>query len=318
MSITIEQQKFWQDQLAGNHPDVTEDPQCGYYRGTWHKNDKSARPIAIWITEDGEMTCLVGWGGDNFKAKPDTLLDRWLFFCQSPVSYETYLHVYQTGDPWPEEATVEALPGAGHNRPPEGHELHKSNLDALEAALKKQLGIGEAEQDKTWADRTANYRSRILALKREVEDERTKKREPHLEAAAKIQAQYKPLVDALESWNKTIRSALDAWKKRADEAAKRKLVEEAQKVAAGEKSLEEMEVPKEVAAVGGKKAGGTGRATGFRTVRRATITDYDAALKHFAQNSQIKSIVQALCDKDAREGADSGPGWEVIKTSEAS
>ena len=308
--------EYWAAKLAGEEVQITEDVQEGYYRGTWYK-DSGQLPIAIWKQGD-QLYCLVGYSAESgkepaaFYGKQETVEGNWLYFCESPVEYADYQAAFTRGEDWPDVAVVEETPPAGHNQPPlEGVDLYKQQMSDLMEAVTKHLKVPKAEWNQIWADKCANYRSKVLELRGIVEKERVEKKKPHDDAANAVQAIYKPVVDDGDRYNKKLRDALSAFKNEEDRKAKEKMLAELKEVEEGNKTVDEAEIPKEVKKAGGSSRGGTGRATGFREVRSAKITDYDKALAHFAKDGAVVGLIQSLCDRACRSGDDKGPGWEV-------
>ena len=311
MAIQAQNLVYWRAVLEGKEPDVTEDPQAGYYRGSWFKGG-GLLPIAIW--PDGErMRCVVGYkpsaGHENvaFEVDADDLADHWPFFCRNAIPHQKFLSAYNTGLPWPEEATTEDFGEEGEAL--EGPAFWKQQLGVLEAALKRHLQVNE--QGEEWADKTANFRSRILAVRKDVQDAWDAAKVPHNKALKTIKSEHVGFVDQANDLNNQCRKALSDWKTAEDARKRQEFLDEAKKVEAGEKAPEEVAQPQQKKKAGGKTTGGTGRATGFTTVRSAKITDYAAALKHWQENELVIQAVQTLCDRDARAGADNGPGWVV-------
>lgn len=326
MTTTTSEHTYWRDKLANKPAVLTNEVQSGFYRGSWFK-DSGVLPIAIWRTPDGEQKCLVGYSEDAgkepkaFFGKPDTVEERWTFFCTDVISYKLYSDTFRTGNPWPETPTVEKTK-FDHNQPPTGLDLHKHELKDLIDSTRLWLKIDMTDRDKEWADKAANYRSLLLDKKKVVDKEREAKKAPHMKAGNAIQAEYKPVVDEAEKWNKLCRDEIGKWQTEQEREAKQKFIEEAAAtaaaVAAGEKDVDDVVIPKPIAAVGGRSTGGTGRATAFRTMRKAEITNYKTALAFFSTDPAISNMVQSLADAKARGGDDKGPGWKLVETQVAS
>lgn len=342
--------QWWRDALAGRAPEaVIDDPQPGFY---WTGRGTERKPVVIYPGE-GELLADVGFGGTTSKGLSAS--EVWPRCYSHPITDEVYWDTIDNGrwadlegivEPKPaEEAPVE--PGGnlavGSNNPPEDippivaiTEEVDNAIAALNAILPKP---GEVVKDQALADRLANSQDRLRELWTKANKQRIIEKRPHDEAAAAVQALWKPLVEekvgrihaaaskaaaAVTGYLKWAKAEQERIQREAEAAAARererleqeRLQREAEAAETGEPIPEEPEVvveappPPEPVRVGG---GLSGRRTGLKAKNyRAVINDYPKALEFFAENPKVRETVQALADALARSAAHTAaPGCTV-------
>ena len=311
-----DQYQWWRDALAGNPVDLdVNSPQPGFYKlrdgkgGPWE-------PVAIWYNEQSELLCRVGAGTRDPH-------DIWQWCAGNPVKQADAKHAFQNGS-WPGD--VPDVPAVGHNAPPEAVEDQIAEVAAQAADWLKQHGI----TDETSSNMAANYRQQLLDLRKKADKARVEEKRPFDEAGKAVQAKWKPVLETADTAANALRDALTQWM-RAEEARLRKEAAEQARIererqereaeqarqdagSRGEAApeIDEPPLPIEPAPAPKVQAGGQrGRKTGLRTVKRAVINDYDAALAHFAQHEKVKALIEQLAQHAARDGHPV-PGVEVV------
>lgn len=293
----------WRDALAGKevllHADT---PHPGFYRMRNGKNGPWI-PVAIW-NKDGALVARVA----SEMKDPATI---WTWCAGNPVSKDAAKVAFETGN-WPGDIMI------GHNSG--GLSLAEEIEQASDMALSwlNSTGIN----DKTTADMCANFRARILELKKTAEAEHKAKKAPHLEAGRKIDAEYKPIIDAADEAASTLRTALSRYlaaeeekaRKAAEAAARaeneRRMAEFAKQQAARAATTAPDETPLPLDApvmaqpepVRVQAGGQRGRKAGLRDVTRYAISDYAAALAHVQAHPDVRAAVEKVAFAQARTG----------------
>lgn len=293
--------QFWRDALAGK-PVVIEEssPQPGYYK-IREGRDGPWVPVAIWRHE-GELVCRVG----NERRDP---MQVWLWAAKHPVAKDAAKTAFDTGQ----------FPGEiGHNLAaglPLTEEIEEVAHQAV-AWLDKN-GITDA----TSKDMAANYKDRLLDLRKSADLQREVEKRPHLEASRAVDAKWKPSIDLAQISADRLREALTVYmraelaaeeKRRAAEVARQKAEHEAYLKANPMAEYTAEPEPEIVAAPVKVQAGGQrGRKTGLRTVTRVVVKDHAAALAFFAESDDVRELVQKLAERATKAGV-KVPGAEVV------
>jgi hypothetical protein len=309
--------QFWRDALAGKPVTITEDqPQPGYYKlrnkaGAW-------LPVAIW-RKDGELVARVA----NDPRDP---MDVWTWCAKNPVAKNDAKAAFETGQ-WPGDA-----PDVGHNI--ENVALADLIRDYAERALDwlRKTGI----KDTQTKDMAANYRAKLLELKKQADTERELEKRPHLEASRAVDAKFKPLVEEADSAANQLRDALTRYmreeearleaERRAKWEQERAAAEAARREAEAQRAKQMAEnpiaaltepepylpfMPAEPEPVKVQAGGQRGRKTGLRTVTRYVVNDHAAALSFFANSEDVKELIQKLAERASKAGV-TVPGVETV------
>jgi hypothetical protein len=308
--------QYWRDALAGKDVAIHADkPQPGYYRMRDGKNGPYV-PVAIWH-KDGDLVCRVA------NSKRDAL-DVWTSCASNPVAKEAAKHAFDTGT-WPSDA-----PESGHNSGDVSLAEQIKDYAAQALSWLRQSGIMDANSK----DMAANYRARLLELKKEADAARETEKKPHDLAAKAVQAKYKPMIEEADAAAEEIRSALTVFmrdeERKEREAREKAWREEQERVAAERARIEaeraeklakdpvaaltesEPELPMAPSApepVRVQAGGQRGRKTGLRTVTKYVVTDHEAALAFFAKSEDVRELVQKLAERAAKAGV-TVPGVE--------
>lgn len=288
---------YWQNALSGTFGAVHDgDPQPGFYRA--RNKDGIDDPVAIWST--GEAILAVKSG------KTVDANDVWTHCCQKPISEAVYRAVAERGEAWPD-----AIAPIGSNFPPgdeaEADEI-QSAIDAALAELKTPINV-QAD-----CDRLANHKDRLAKLYQAQEKSRKAEKQPHLDAGKAVDDKFKPILAKIEDAGEKLKKAITGFllkeehRRRAEAVAKMQAEEVARKaaIAANQPPPEPAPLPE----VERPKAGTAGRAMALRTHKSAVITDYAATLMHFAENSEVRELIQTLANRAIRAGSPV-PGCEI-------
>lgn len=291
----------WRSALEGNPGPISADePQCGYYRKRQSK-DGPWIPVAIWMHAEQGMVCRVG----KEMKEP---LDVWTWVAKNPVKKEDAKIAFDTGT-WPGDAPSVASQDIGANNPPSAiTDLIPLEIEAADAWLAKVKTITTQEHADIASNRVANLRD----LRKKADAEHTAEKAPHLAAGRAVDAKFriredldppvKRLLAAITVFQNAERARLQ--KIADDRAAKERA--EWEKQQATTNTLDELlnppPPPKAAAPVKIKSGGASGKAISLRTVKIATITDYDKALAALKDHPDLKALVQTLCDRACKAG----------------
>ena len=287
---------FWRGALKGEFPYAMQDGafECGFWRTK--NRDGKRYPVAIWKDEDGEICIKVG----HDIVDPEKFTGRWNFCWQDPIMHKTYQHWMENGE-WPGD-----IPHSiGHNAPPDEFQMLEEDIEsAASDALRWLESVGELERDED-ADKAANWRDALKKRAKKAEALRKDEKQPHMDAAREVDQKFKPIIDRAEKSAKTLADALTRLGRRRQEEERRKAeearraAEEARKKAEAENAPPPKPEPEPQPAKP-QFGGQTGRKVGMRTRHVAEITDYRAALEHFADHPDVVAVVERLCNAEAR------------------
>lgn len=309
--------KFWRDALAGIKTSISADhPQSGYYRKRASK-DGPWLPVAIWTHKSsGEQVARVA--GEMVDP-----LSVWTWVADKPVTKEAAQQAFKDGT-WPGDAPPVAAQMGDNNPPSEPIELIPLEIAAADEWL-KEVGTISTQVN---ADIASNKVGNLRNLKKQAEASHKSEKEPHLAAGRAVDAKYKPKIDDADSAVKRLLVAITVYQnaeaarlrkeaeaKAAAERAEyeRKLAEQREAAAkeASEKqtTLEEIldaapppPPPAPVIAPKVKSGGALGKSVSLRTVKIATVTDYDKALIALKDHPELKELVQKLADRACKAG----------------
>lgn len=232
----------------------------------------------------------------------------------------------------------------GHNQPPKtAYEIAKETITDLYEEAKLWLD-GEPVQTAEQAGALNTLADRIRKAAKEAEDARKAEAKPFDDGKAEVQAKYNPLIQkdkglcdkALGAVKNALRPyllELDRQQREAAELARQEAErkrqeameamlardganlaqsEEAERLVAEAKAAELAATKADKAKAHAK---GEGRATGLRSVWRATMVDQREAVMWAWQNHRgaMSALVQELADGDVRRGKHTIPGFEIIE-----
>lgn len=294
--------QFWRDALAGKPVEINEhNPQPGYYKirdgkgGPWV-------PVAIWNDAlSNTMVCRVG----AERRDPHKV---WLWAAKNPVGKDDAKHAFETG----------RFPGEI------GHNVGDLSLtEEIDDAAKQAIAWLEREgiTSASAKDMAANWKDRLLDLRKRADLERETEKRPHLEAGRAVDAKWQPIIELARIAADRLRDALTIYMrkelaeqeaKRAEELARQKAEREAY-LKANPMAEFTSEAPPVVEPEPAKvQAGGQrGRKTGLRTVTRVVVKDHAAALAFFADREEVRELIQKLAERAGKAGI-TVPGTEIV------
>ena len=221
-------------------------------------------------------------------------------------------------------------PTIGHNSPPpiEAHSLHIEDLfSTVSGSLACPITTDEQEAG------LASLLDEVRRARKAADDQRAIEKRPHDEAAAAVQAAYKPLLARCDTALAALKAALTPYREarqQAKDEAARKAREEAEELQRRAQEsfrtpvdLEErfeaeqnLHLADKMRAIANKI---DRTATGLRTYWEAEIADRRAALNHYIRRSpeRFEALVQQLADEDARGVRAPVPGINFIERKRA-
>lgn len=305
-----DQYDFWRRRMAGEVVPIHDgEPQAGFYR--LKTKDGNWQPVAYWFGKDGALRCRVG-GRDIDE---QTASERWPWASKSPISHEVYKAVV-SGELWPDQHESVSRDRINSTGAPADDSFDglKDRIEDLARDAEALINAGAAT-DQAAADRASDLANRLAELQKQADTARAAEKKPHDDAAAAVQAKWKPLLGVADVYRR-IKSAVitpflvaEDQKRRAAEADARKAAEEAAK--AGQP------IPESTTQRAAPKAGSGGRrSVALRTVKVVTITDRAAVLKFFENNPLITEALQKMAEKVVAAGAEV-PGVTVTEEQRA-
>lgn len=311
----------YRDMLAGKDVPIHADrPYPGRYR---MKRNGTFLPVAIGPDADGNILAQV----DGKMMDAEAI---WTHCAKSPVPQDAYKFRMTNGH-WPDEPR----PAAGHNMPADPFDALLAEIadksDQATALLDQHPEI-KAQQV---CDLFRNMQAQLLALNKRADTLHEEQKRPVLEQGRAIDERFrfraavKVLSERLRS---RFESFLKAEERRQQEAARQKYEAERAAAEAERKRIEDEraklmqddpiealttpppelpELPVAPEPIKVQAGGGFGRKAGLKSVWVACLTDFDAAVRHYADNAKLRELVQKLADADVRTGKRTIPGFEV-------
>lgn len=313
--------QYWRSALAGNKLAINADaPQSGYYRKRASK-DGPWLPVAIWWREEvGDDGARVRKQVARVAGEMVDPLSVWTWVADKPVKKEDAQTAFKTGS-WPGDAAPIAM---GDNNPPtEPVELIPLEIEAAT----EWLATVKTIKTQVEADIASNRVTNLRDLKKKAEAQHKAEKEPHLEAGRAVDKKYKPKIDDADVAVKGLLAAITVFQnaerarlqKIADEKAAKERAEwerqqaearaKAEADAAASKTpldeiLEQQPAPPPPKAetVKVRSGGASGKAVSLRTVKVATVVDYDKALMALKDHPEVRDLVQKLADRACKAG----------------
>lgn len=322
---------YWRDALDGKRPPVTEDaPQCGYFRLRTSR-DGDWLPVVIWHRDDGAFVARVG---DTMREP----LDIWVQCAKHPVTKEAASHAFKTGQ-WP-DMPAEA---PRSNMPSDPFDALKAEIEDKQAQAQALLAKGNAAATEIDSNLARNLQKQLLDLNKRADAMFTEEKAPVLKRTREIDEKYrfreavKGFADRLRDfwgrWAKAEEARLQreadakaAMERKAAEAARREVEAQQAKrmlddpiAALTEPPAELPPLPPEPEKVKVNVGGGYGSRGGLRSVWVPTITDYAAALAHYAEHPDVRAAVEKLVKAETRtnKSATKIPGVSVAEDRKA-
>lgn len=268
------------------------------------------------------------------------------FFCGNHIGVLSMAHL--KGKYHMEDVNDRAV--IGGNRPPPDeavpapYDLALAKVNAVYDEAKLWLDGAKVESQEM-ADDIANLLSLLREARKFADEQRIIAKKPFDEAAAAVQAQFKPLIEkvdlAVDGCKKTLAPWLAKVKADQETEAKRKREEAEAKQAAAREALRstdptnlEARAAAEKLAKDAKRAtkaadkaskqkahagGSMGRATSLRTTHVAVMVNAKEAIQHYwvTERDAIIGFITELAQRDARTNVQSIPGFEIREEQQA-
>jgi len=328
----------WYTRVGGCHvPGRPEKPECGFYAVL--STDKTHwRPCCYQRDDTGTIVCIVydkvnggGWKGRTVTPAdviPEQWAKMWDFAWKTPLSFDAYKHLKDTGRLPGESEAASAIrngnvipitdkkPAAAENIPTgtEGRTVSKTDNNppaSTEITFETLMGQYElakisadtminkgAAKTKDEADQAADLADTFLKIEKKAKDLFEIEKAPHKDLIDKITAKWRPLQTGagnLKSQLKTVVCTPFAV------AEKKRLEEErAKHIAAG---ADPETAPSTKVAMGS----GIGRRSAPQVRWKGNITDRAAFLAHVKDSDTISEALQSLADAYARNRIEPPP-----------
>ena len=308
---------YWREALAGNKMAISADhPQSGYYRKRAGK-DGPWLPVAIWTRkETGEQVARVA--GEMVDP-----LSVWTWVADKPTTKEAAQQAFKTGS-WPGDAPpVTAAPMGDNNPPTDPVDLIPLEVAAADEFLSK-VGVIKTQVD---SDVASNKVGNLRDLTKKADAAHTAEKAPHLAAGRAVDEKYR-CRDAAAAAIKKLLAAVtvfqNAEKERLQKIANEKAAKgraewerqqaELRAKAEAEAALKQTHIDEVLAAaplppppkppepVKVQSGGALGKKVSLRTVKVATIADYDKALVALRDHPELRELVQKLADRACKAG----------------
>lgn len=308
--IPADQYDFWRRRLAGEViPIHDSEPQAGFYKlrtrdGAWH-------PVAYWFAKDGALRCRIG----DRDVDRQTADERWPWASKHPIPHDVYKVVVAGGN-WPDQHEAVIRDRANSDGAPADDSFDglKDRIEDLARDAQKLIDAGAAT-DQDAADRASDLANRLAELQKQADLARAAEKKPHDEAAAAVQAKWKPLLGMADVYKRIKSAVITPFLVAEDQ--KRKAAEIAARLAAEAAAKAGQPIPETQSQRSAPKAGSGGRrSVALRTIRVVKIVDRAAVLAFFAENEQITEVLQKLAEKVTAAGA-AVPGVSVSEEQRA-
>jgi hypothetical protein len=311
----------YRDMLAGREVPIHADrPYPGRYK---MKRNGAFVPVAIGPDSDGNILAQVD--GKMMDAEA-----VWTHCAKHPVPQNAYKFRLANGH-WPDEPK----PSIGHNMPSDPFEALLAEIaDKSEQANSLLNQHPEIKAQQT-CDLFRNMQAQLLALHKRADTLHEEQKRPVLDQGRAIDERFR-FRGAIRVLTERLRSRFETFLKveerRQQEAARQKYEAERAAAEAERKRIEveraklmendpiqalttpapELpELPLAPEPVKVQAGGGFGRKAGLKSVWVPVLTDFDAAVKHYADNAKLRELVQKLADADVRTGKRTIPGFDV-------
>jgi len=225
--------------------------------------------------------------------------------------------------------------GIGDNQPPHDADLARERVEALVATAERWTAEWPEIADAETAGRCTDFIDQLAAEGKKLDAQWRAEKAPILDAERAIARRWEPLVDMIKVCRLLLISRRAAWLKSEGErlAAERALkaaaakdaaakATEAAQRAADRHSVQAMtdaswaaraaqEAAAAAAAVPDRartRGQITGRVASLRRTWRASVVDWVAAMRHYRDRAEVRSLIERLANADARAGIREIPG----------
>lgn len=223
------------------------------------------------------------------------------------------------------------MTGAGHNNPPP-HVAHSMNIDDLFETISGTTAGGKVETDQQEADLDALLDD-VRKARKAADTQRAAEKKPHDDAAAAVQALWKPLLTKCDMAATEIKNLLTPYreaKQRAKDEAARKAREEAERqqreaqealkqpddLEARFEAEQKLAAAKKLTAVANKI---DRSASGLRTYWRHQIVSRQELLRYVKERhpEDLADMLNEWARRKVAEGTRSIPGCDITEEKRA-
>jgi len=222
---------------------------------------------------------------------------------------------------------------AGHNSQ-DDFAAKRADIEERIAAFMQGADVwsGRAELDEALAARANDFLTGAKKLLKEAEDARKAEKDPHLKAAAAVDADWASVKSRIDKICDVVRPLLDRFlkakaqreaeaRRKAEEATRRAAeaaraaqadaeaaqsvsarIEAEERAAAHARAAEaaEAEAAKHAGPVRAESATGLANRRGLKTVRRARITSLAQALAHYRDRTELAALIEQMANAELR------------------
>ena len=296
--------------LRGESVELSSDKPCpGLYEWRTEKG-KRGQPVKIAPVKDDPET-MVAYVNGTLETNIDRICTIWVGSARRAVSKQAYNFRMDNGR-WEDDP----VPIDRSNRPSDPLEALladvKDKTEQVENFLKTDI------ETQVQCDMARNMQAQVLQLKKQADEMFEVEKRPVIEAGKRLGVKY-GFRDSLASLAANLRLRFEAFmikeeKRREAEHAVEQARLDAERAELMDSDpalamLDEAPVAAPVKKV--TAGGGFGRKSGLKTVWVAVLTDYPAALQHYAENARVRELIQKLADTEAKSGSRNIPGFEV-------
>ena len=278
---------------------------AGFYRHT-----RSGLPIAIWPAPASSKDLL--YRVDNGEVGyVDAGWEERVFSYAEPVTEKDWREASKTRI-WKDFRRI------GDNRPPEGVEAIRAEIENLTEKANDLIKAGPAQDEET-ANQAANIRAYLDDLHKQLTAAMEAETAPHHAELAVIEARKRPIYELIKTINDRFKPAmalaLDTSQGLIRKVIQPYLIDKRHRASeSGQVQTLRGGGTKPIAA----NVGPTGAKVKLVTRWWGEVVDYDAAIVALKDNPKIKAVVQDIADAAARSSAKIPiPGIEFRKKEEA-
>jgi hypothetical protein len=288
---------WWENALKGRRGPIHDgEPQSGFYRQ--RNRDKIYEPVAYWKDgATGEQRCHV----NGRAVDHDRMMHIWPFASKNPITTEAYWHRIDTGT-WMDDDAGAIAAAKGPDIDPETDPIGsmKAEIEKAAAGVPAYKAIDSDEQ----AAKAQTLRSALTALSGKADKIRKAKKEPHLEAGRKVDAEWQPLVNQASSLANDIRKALEAWEDVKRENARRAAADAAKAALAAQEAGKPAPPPpaQNTPAPSMQIRGASGRAASVGTKKVIKSIDLQKCWDKLGGLPEVYNLFLELADKAIAAG----------------
>jgi hypothetical protein len=287
---------FWQDCLAGNvkslSPQYADTGFCGYWKIQGGKSTKYSR-LAIWPIDSGFLSKF----NDSPAQKSSGLPNISGFAYAFAVSEDDYNYHKREGV-WPGEVA-----GLSNSREITSSEHTIGELIEVSRVAELFLANIRGNVTQSTCDNAANLRDKINVLIKHAGSHRADELAPLALKASECKQRWDRVISPSATTANKLRTVVEEFLISSEAAAHNEMERKLSEIGKVDIALECIERERLTKKRNRPKvhAGGQiGRRMGLRTEYKATVVDFNLALKHFERNPKVIELVTKLASSSAR------------------